>query len=129
MDKAITLSAPLGRLLLALLFLLAGLGKAADPAGTIQYIASGGLPFPQLGYALALAVELGGGLLILVGYQTRYVAAAMALFSVVTAVAFHSNFADQAQMVNFLKNLAIAGGFLQLVANGAGALSIDNRKG
>lgn len=129
MDKAITLSAPLGRLLLAVLFLLAGAGKAADPAGTIGYIASHGLPLPQLGYAIALAAEIGGGLLILVGYQTRLVAAGMALFSIATAVFFHNDFADQAQMTNFLKNLAIAGGFLVLVANGAGALSIDNRKG
>ncbi|MCE9651073.1 MAG: DoxX family protein [Parvibaculum sp.] len=129
MDKAITFSAPLGRLLLAILFLLAGFGKIANPASTIEYIASHGLPLPQLGYAIALAAEIGGGLLILVGYKTRLIAALMALFSIATAVFFHADFADQAQMTNFLKNLAIAGGFLQLVANGAGALSIDNRKG
>ena len=79
MDKAITLSAPLGRLLLAVLFLLAGFGKATNPAGTIEYIASHGLPFPQIGYVIALVAEFGGGLLILIGYRTRIVAALMAL--------------------------------------------------
>ncbi|HEY4343504.1 MAG TPA: DoxX family protein [Parvibaculum sp.] len=128
MDKANTLSAPLGRLLLAVLFLLAGFGKVMDPAGTIGYIASHGLPLPQVGYAIALATEIGGGLLILVGYKTRLVAAVMAAFTIATAIFFHNDFADQAQMTNFLKNLAIAGGFLQLVAHGAGAFSIDNRK-
>lgn len=128
MDKAITYSAPVGRLLLATLFLLAGWGKLSDPAGTIGYIASHGLPLPQLGFVVALTAEIGGGLLILVGYHTRLVAALMAAFAIATAVFFHNDFADQAQMTNFLKNLAITGGFLQLVAHGAGALSIDNRR-
>jgi putative oxidoreductase len=129
MDKATTYAAPLARLLLATLFLLAGYGKLMNPAGTIGYISSAGLPLPQLGYAIALAAELGGGLLILVGYKTRLIAPLMALFTLATAVAFHNNFADQSQMTSFLKNLAIAGGFLALMANGAGALSLDNRKG
>ncbi|MES1990164.1 MAG: DoxX family protein [Pseudomonadota bacterium] len=128
MDKLSTYSVPLGRVLLALLFLLAGFGKAADPAGTIEHIAAANLPLPQLGYAIALAAELGGGLLILVGYQTRIIAPLMALFTLATAVFFHNNFADQIQQIMFLKNLAIAGGFLILGGHGAGALSIDNRK-
>lgn len=129
MDKAITLSAPLGRLLLATLFLLGAVGKVADPAGTIAYISSHGLPLPQLAYVIALAAEIGGGLLILVGYKTRLIAALMAAFTIATAVFFHNDFADPSQVTNFLKNVAITGGFLQLVAHGAGALSIDNRKG
>ncbi|MDO8289453.1 MAG: DoxX family protein [Parvibaculum sp.] len=129
MDKLSTYSVPLGRLLLATLFLLAGFGKAANPAGTIQYIQSAGLPLAEVGYAIALAAEIGGGLLILVGYQTRLIAPLMAIFTIATAVFFHNNFADQVQMTMFLKNLAIAGGFFILGAHGAGALSIDARRG
>lgn len=128
MDKLSTYSAPLGRVLLALLFVIAGFGKAANPAGTIQYIQSAGLPFAEVGYAIALAAEIGGGLLILVGYKTRIIAPLMAIFTIATAVFFHNNFADQVQVTNFLKNFAIAGGFFVLGAHGAGALSIDNRK-
>lgn len=128
MDKATTYATPLGRLFLAVLFIVAGLGKAANPEGTIGYISSTGLPLPELGYAIALAAEIGGGLLILVGYQTRLVAFGMALFTIATAVFFHNDFADQVQVTAFLKNFAIAGGFLVLAAHGAGTLSIDSRR-
>jgi putative oxidoreductase len=80
-----------------------------------------------LAFAVAVATELGGGLLLIAGFRTRLVAAALVLFSLATAVSFHSNFADQNQMIHFLKNIMIAGGLLQIVAFGAGALSIDNR--
>tara|TARA_R110000868_G_scaffold94569_1_gene260870 strand:+ start:6919 stop:7308 length:390 start_codon:yes stop_codon:yes gene_type:complete len=129
MDKLTVYAVPLGRVFMAFLFIMAGIGKAGNPEGTIGYISSAGLPLPELGYAIALAAELGGGLLILVGYQTRLVAFGMALFTIATAVFFHNNFADQTQMISFMKNFAIAGGFLVLAAHGAGALSIDNRKG
>jgi putative oxidoreductase len=129
MDKITTYAVPLGRLFLAFLFIAAGAGKVTNPAGTIGYISSVGLPLPELGYAIALAAELGGGLLILVGYQTRLVALGMALFTIATAVFFHNNFADQVQQIMFMKNFAIAGGFLVLSAHGAGALSIDARRG
>jgi putative oxidoreductase len=119
----------LGRLLIAVIFVFAGFGKIAAPTATQGYIASTGLPFPLLGYLLAVLVELGGGLLLLVGYQTRLVAAVLALFSVVTAVIFHSNFADQNMMVHFLKNVAMAGGLLQVVAFGPGAFSVDSWRG
>lgn len=120
------LSAPLGRLLLSVLFILGGLGKFGDVAGTGAYMQSMGIPS-----ALALpaaAFELLAGLAILVGWQTRIVALLLAGFCVVTALIFHHNFADQVQMIMFLKNLAIAGGFLTLYANGAGAMSLDARK-
>jgi putative oxidoreductase len=117
-----------GRVLLATLFLSSGLGKLAAPAATIAYIASAGLPLPQLGYAAALVVEIGGGLLILVGLQTRITATVLAVFSVLAAAAFHHDFADQNQMIHFLKNLAIAGGFLQLATYGAGSYSVDARR-
>lgn len=129
MDKLTVYATPLGRVFLAFLFIMAGIGKAGNPEGTIGYISSAGLPLPELGYAIALAAELGGGLLILVGYKTRIIAPLMALFTIATAVFFHNNFADQTQMISFMKNFAIAGGFLVLGAHGAGALSIDNRKG
>lgn len=122
--------APLiGRILISLLFIIAGAGKAAAPDGTIGYIASAGLPFPPVAYAGALAMELGGGLLLLIGYQTKWVALALAAFTVVTALIFHNNFADQIQTIMFLKNLAITGGLLQIYAFGAGALSLDERRG
>jgi putative oxidoreductase len=117
----------LGRLLLATIFLISGLSKLAAPAATIGYIGSTGAPFPTIGYAIAVAVELGGGLLILLGYKTRVVAAVMAVFAVATAFMFHHAFGDQNQMIHFLKNIAIAGGFLQIVAFGAGSFSLDAR--
>jgi putative oxidoreductase len=116
-----------GRLLLGLPFAMSGLGKLATYGLTTQMIGAVGLPFPPLAYAVAVAVELGGGLLLVAGYRTRLVATALALFSFATAVFFHSNFADQNQMIHFLKNVMIAGGLLQIVAFGAGALSLDNR--
>jgi putative oxidoreductase len=88
-------------------------------------IAAAGLPFPPLAFAVAATVELGGGLLLVLGYQVRPVALALAVFSLAAAVSFHSNFADQNQMFHFLKNVMIAGGLLQIVAFGAGAISIE----
>ncbi|AOB33894.1 LysR family transcriptional regulator [Bordetella sp. H567] len=117
----------ISRVLLAALFVIAGLGKLAAPAGTIGYIASAGLPVPTLSYAVALLIEIGGGVLLIVGYRTRLVAAIMGIFTVVTALIFHSALGDPGQQMHFLKNLAIAGGMLQLVLNGAGGYSIDQR--
>jgi putative oxidoreductase len=94
---------------------------------TTALIASVGLPVPPFAYALAVVLELGGGLLLVAGYKVRPVAAALALFSVVCVVYFHSNFADQNQMIHFLKNIMLTGKLLQIVALGAGALSIDKR--
>jgi putative oxidoreductase len=88
-------------------------------------IDAAGLPFPPLAYAAAVAVELGGGVLLILGYRVRLAALALAVFSLATAVSFHANFADQNQMINFLKNVMIAGGLLQIAAFGAGAISIE----
>lgn len=121
-------TALLGRILLAAIFVFFGFGKAADPASTIGYISSVGLPFPALAYAGAVALELGGGIALLLGYHTRIVAAALALFSVLTAVTFHANLADQNQMIHFFKNFALAGGLLQVAAYGAGRFSLDARR-
>lgn len=118
----------IGRILIASLFVPAGFGKLTGFQGAVGYAESAGMPVPALAIAAAIAVELGGGLLLLVGYKTRWVAAAMALFSIVAAIFFHNNFADQMQQINFFKNMAIAGGLLNFVYFGAGPLSIDNRK-
>lgn len=114
-----------GRVLLAAIFVLSGIGKLADPAGSAGYIASVGLPAPQLALWGAIAVELLGGLALIAGYKVRLVAAALAAFSVVTAVLFHAQFGDQTQLIMFLKNIAMAGGLMQVVAFGGGRLSLD----
>ena len=118
-----------GRLLIGVPFAMSGLSKLAAYGPTTAAIAAVHLPFPPLAFATAVAVELGGGALLIAGYRVRYVAAAMALFSLATAFSFHSNFADQNQMIHFLKNVMITGGLLQIVAFGAGALSLDSRRG
>lgn len=127
-NSASDLLALVGRILIAAIFIFFGAGKAADATGTIGYIGSVGLPFPPLAYAGAVALELGGGLALLLGYRTRIVAAALALFSILTALTFHSNLADQNQMIHFFKNFAIAGGVLQVAAFGGGRFSLDARR-
>ncbi len=116
------------RVLIAALFLLSGFGKIAAPAMTQGYIASAGLPTPLLAYLSAIVLEVGGALLLVVGYQTRIVALVLAGFTLVAAFAFHHNFADQNQLIHFLKNVAIAGGLLQVAAFGTGTLSLDARR-
>ena len=118
-------AAAFGRLMIATLFLLGGLGKIAAPAATQAYIASTGLPLPIAGYLIAVVVEVAGGLLLAAGYRTTFVATGMAVFTLATAVFFHNNFADRNQMIHFLKNIAMAGGLFQVAAFGAGSISID----
>ena len=108
-------------------FLLSGVSKIAAPAMTQGYIAAVGLPLPAVAYGIAIAAEVGGGLSLLLGYKTRAIAAAMAVFTLATALGFHTNFADQNQMIHFLKNLMIMGGLLQVAAFGAGRFSLDAR--
>jgi len=128
MQNQTTTLAAAGRVLIAVLFLLSGLGKIAAPAMAQGYIASAGLPAPLLGYLIAIIVEVGGGLLLVIGYQTRIVALVLAAFALAAGLAFHRDFADQNQMIHFLKNIAIAGGLLQVAAFGAGSLSLDARR-
>lgn len=128
-DNTSALLSATGRVLLAAIFLFSALGKLAAPAATIGYIASSGLPFATLGFGIAVAVELGGGLLLVFGVKTRLVAAALALFSIVTGLAFHNALGDQNQLIHLLKNFAMAGGLLQVVAFGGGAFSVDARTG
>ena len=116
-----------GRLLIGLPFAMSGFSKLGAYSATTGMIGAVGLPFPPLAFTVAVLVEFGGGLLLIAGYRTRSVAAALALFSLATAFSFHSNFADQNQMIHFLQNVMMAGGLLQIAAFGAGAVSIDNR--
>lgn len=112
---------------MANLFLMSGLSKIAAPGPMLGYIGASGVPAPALALAVAILIEVGGGLLLLLGYRTRPVAITLALFALATAVIFHSNFADQNQMIHFLKNIAIFGGLVSVAALGAGAVSLDAR--
>ena len=112
-----------GRTLLAVLFLLSGLGKLGAYSATAGYMSSVGVPGALL--PVVIATEVLGALAIILGWKTRTVAVLLAGFSLLTAITFHRNFADQIQLTNFLKNVSIAGGFLLLAANGPGLVSID----
>ncbi|MEZ5755265.1 MAG: DoxX family protein [Paracoccaceae bacterium] len=112
-----------GRILIGLLFLLAGLGKLGDMAGFSGYLTSGGLP-ALLAWP-AVIFEIAVGVLLVIGYQTRVVALATAAFCVVAGVLYHFAPADQMQMAMFLKNLAIAGGLLMFAIHGPGKLALD----
>jgi putative oxidoreductase len=118
-----------GRLLIGLPFMMSGISKIMGYDATIALIKSSTLPLPPgVAYAGAIAVEVGCGLLIIVGYRTRVVASIFALFCLATAVFFHAHFSDPNQTFHFIKNVVMAGGLLQIVAYGAGALSIDSRR-
>ncbi|MEL6487134.1 MAG: DoxX family protein [Pseudomonadota bacterium] len=114
-----------GRLLLAAIFVLSGFTKLGAAEGTIGYIASVGLPFAEAIYYAVVALEIVGGIMLVAGFKTRTVAFALGAFSIVAAVTFHSDFADQNQMIHFLKNLALAGGMLQVAAFGPGRLALS----
>ena len=119
-------SSLIARILLSHIFIMAGISKITGYAGTQGYMDSVGVPGMLL--PLVIILELGGGLALLVGWQTRLVSYAVAAFTVIAAVIFHSNLADQMQMIMFMKNFAIAGGLLLLAEHGAGAFSLENRK-
>jgi putative oxidoreductase len=123
MEQLKTYSPLIARLFIGGFFLLAGVGKVADIAGTAGYIQSVGLP-GFLAWPAAI-FEIVLGLALIVGYQTRIAALAGAAFCIFTAVLFHNNLADQTQMIMFLKNFSIAGAFLMFFANGAGKLALD----
>lgn len=118
----------IGRILLSIIFILAGFSKITNLGGTAGYFGSMGLPVPMVTAVIVSLVELVGGLFILAGFLTRPTSYLLAVFCVATAFIAHADFADMGQMINFQKNLAMAGGFLVLAAFGPGTLSVDARR-
>ena len=117
----------LGRVLMSWIFIQGGIAKAMAPAATMAYFAKDGLPVPGAAYAVALIVEIGGGLLFLVGWRVRMTALVLAAWCIATALVAHLHPENREQMINFMKNVCMAGGFLQVVAFGAGRFSLDRR--
>jgi putative oxidoreductase len=115
----------IGRILLSVLFVWGGWGKLMTAAATQAYIAKSGLPMPEAAYALAVFIELGVGLALVLGLFTRLSGLVLAVWCIVTAIQFHSNFADLNMEIHFLKNVGIAGGMVYVVAFGGGAFSLD----
>jgi putative oxidoreductase len=132
-DSNRNLIALVGRIALALIFITAGYSKIGTFQGTVGYIQSVGLPLPQLAAAVAIVVELVGGIALLIGYKARWAALALAVFCLVTALFFHNYWAmppekQMIQSILFWKNIAIMGGLLMVTAFGPGAWSVDGRK-
>lgn len=125
MNKLQELSAPLGRVMLAMIFIMSGLNKIGTYAGTQGYMEAMGVPGSVL--PLVIALEVFAGIALVIGFQARLAALGLAGFSVLSALLFHANFADQMQMMMFMKNITIAGGLLMIVAQGAGAYALDNK--
>jgi putative oxidoreductase len=115
----------LGRALMSTIFIVAGYGKIGSYAGTQAYMEAMGVPGALL--PLVIALELGGGLALLLGFQARITALLLAIFSIVSALVFHANLADQTQQIMFLKNLAMAGGLLYVTASGAGTFAVGRK--
>jgi len=126
MDRIDHIADLAGRLMLAAIFVISGIGKIGGYAGTQAYMESMGVPGILL--PLVIIVELGGGLALIAGWQARLAGFLLAGFCLLSALLFHNDFADQTQAIMFWKNVAIAGGLLLLVANGAGRWSLDARK-
>lgn len=123
-------AALVGRILLAVMFILSGFGKIGGFDGITGYIASKGLPLPQVVAALTIALELGGGILLAIGWKARWVALAFAAFCVLAGIIFHNFWAVEGaqrmrEQINFMKNLTIAGGMLMVFAFGPGRYSVD----
>jgi putative oxidoreductase len=128
MDNLKPYLAPLGRLLMSSLFLWSGIHKLRNPGGAAQYFANAHIPAPDVLVWVAIVIEIIGGLAILLGFKTRWAAAVLAIFCLVTAFGVHLPAGDAGNMVHFYKNLVMAGGFLYVVAYGAGGMSIDGEK-
>lgn len=118
----------IGRILLSIIFILSGFSKLTALGGTAGYFGSMGIPAPMVVAVLVGLLELLGGLAVLIGFRTRDAAFALAAFSIASAFVAHMNWSDMMQLINFQKNLAMAGGFLVLAAYGAGPLSVDARR-
>jgi putative oxidoreductase len=125
MNQLQTIAAPMGRILISLMFVTSGFSKISGYAATQGYMEAMGVPGALL--PLVIAVELLGGLAVMLGWHTRIAAFFLAGFSLLSALLFHANFGDQMQMIMFMKNISIAGGFLMIVSLGGGAFTLDNR--
>ena len=119
----------ISRILLSILFIPAGFGKLSNIGGTAGFFAALGLPVPTVTVVVVGLIELLGGLAILIGFKTRYAAILLGIFTIASALVAHLVPWDQANQTNFFKNLAIAGGFFVLAQYGAGALSVDAKRG
>ena len=134
MDSTLNRYGPLiGRILIAFIFVFSGFGKITGFDGTVGYIASKGLPLPQLAAIAAIIAELGGGILLVIGWKARWAAAAMLIFTGMAALFFHNFWAvpaDQAQnqMIHFMKNISMMGGLLYVVAYGSGPFSVGRER-
>jgi putative oxidoreductase len=115
----------IGRILIAAIFLMAGLSKIGNFSGTSHFMASKGIPFTDIALVLTILIEVFGGLSIILGYKTKWGAWALFVFMIPATLVFHTNFSDQDQMIHFLKNLAIMGGLLYIIAYGPGSFSLD----
>ena len=125
MSSSLSWALLLSRLLMAAIFIQGGINKAMTPEATMAYFAKLGLPMPGGAYALTLAVEIGVGLAFLLGWKTKPAALVLAVWCVATAFAAHYHPGDRGQMIHFMKNLCMAGGFLQAMVQGAGRFSLD----
>jgi len=114
-----------GRILASAIFIMGGWSKLMAMAGTKAYFAKIGVPVLEIAYWVAVVVELGGGVLFLLGFQTRLIGIVLAVFCIATAMLAHTNFAEPSQQINFMKNVCMAGGFLAFAAYGGGGLSLD----
>ena len=128
--RALEIYGPLtGRILLSLIFILSGFAKVTNFTGSVQFAATGvGESLATLAIIVAIAVELGGGFMLLFGFKIRWAALTVAGYTLLAALLYHFDFANQAQMTNFMKNLAIAGGLLFVAIYGAGPLSVDSKR-
>ena len=122
-----------GRILIALIFVVSGFGKITGFEGTVGYIASKGLPLPEFAAMAAVIIELGGGLMVMFGWKARWAAAAMFVFTAVAALIFHNFWAvpaaqSQNQMIHFMKNVSMLGGLLYVIVYGSGPLSVDSSR-
>jgi len=127
MDNLKNYVVPLARLLMSSLFIWAGIGKLMNPSGAAQYFVKAHIPIPDVAVWVVIVIEVLGGLAILVGFQARWVAAVLAVFCLITGFGVHLPVGDYPNMVNFYKNLVMAGGFLYVATYGAGGMSVDNR--
>jgi len=116
---------PIARIFIAIIFLMSGLNKIGNYGNTAYWMEDVGVP--SLFLPIVIALEIVGGLAIILGWKARIFSFLLAGFCMLSAIVFHSNFADQNEMINFMKNIAIAGGFLTITINGAGSFSLDGR--